>query len=178
MVTRARSNAASGVEDRRVWLTGNANLFAPGSHLGCLIALAVAIASSPTTSRASEPVDNARRTSLEWVRTALRGDVTITARPGARINEAEGEIQKLAARLDCLRTFDQHVVWLKLSWRDGRIEVEARADSAIYGNVAMLAARDLFPGRGTAGSGVQQLHRVAGRYRWRVRILMIPRRFD
>ena len=83
----------------------------------------------------------------------------------------------MADRLDALRTIQRHVVWRSIEWRDGRVVVEARADSAIFANLALLAVRGLFPGASTAGSGVQQRRAPPGEvYGWRAVVKLVKAR--
>ena len=85
----------------------------------------------------------------------------------------------VAARLDALRTVRRHVLWRSIRWEEGRLEVEARAEDAVHGNVAVLAVRALF-GKdvSTAGSGVQVLPRAQGPYGWHIKILAVPALID
>ncbi len=101
------------------------------------------------------------------------GSVTVTAsREGRRLAEAQVVIQSVADRLDALRTIKQHVQWRRIAWRDGLLEIEAWAESALYGNLTIVSVRDLLPGRGIAGSGVRPTRSRHREFRWFVKILL------
>ena len=106
---------------------------------------------------------------VEWRRAHVGQAVTVTSpatNPHAR--RASEALQRVSDRLDALRTLVPHVVWRKISWTPRVIQVDAYADSGVMGSAAMLAVRDLLPGWGSAGSGVQQV-RAMGPYTWRIR---------
>lgn len=115
-------------------------------------------------------------TRVAWKRDG-RGRIEVTgSRTGTRLSEATKALQAAADRLDCLRTHKPHVRWSRLVWTDGRISGVAVADSGVHGNVALLALRDLMPGRSTFGSGVQQIRGRKDRASFRVRILVAAAR--
>lgn len=104
------------------------------------------------------------------------GAVTVeTEHPGPALIRAQRDVEKLALHLDGIRTLRPHVAWRSIRWRRGVVEVMAAAETAPYGNMAILVARSLFQGYGSAGSGVQQLRLPDdARWRWRVRMLLAP----
>jgi hypothetical protein len=110
-----------------------------------------------------------------WSRAGLGAPVTVVgSAAGPRLREATDSLQAVADRLDALRTVTPHVVWQRLQWFDGRVRVDAVAESGLYANVALLAARRLFAGYTTAGSGIQQLSGRGLPYGWRVRVQAAP----
>ncbi len=136
----------------------------------CLLALTLLLLASGATAGGPQP--RPEQTHVEWRRHA-DGTIHVTgSRRGTRLKEATALLQSVADRLDCLRTHVRHVRWSRLSWRDGRVQGTATAESALYGNVALLSLRDLLPGRATAGSGVQQIRTRSATPRFRVRILV------
>jgi len=109
---------------------------------------------------------------VSWTRYGFDKPITIKSpRDNPKAKAASDDLDRIAKRLDCLRTVTPHVIWRHLVWQDGRIQVHAAADSAIMANVAMMAARDLFPGWRTAGSGMSQM-RTPTAYGWRVKMLL------
>lgn len=141
-----------------------------------MLALAVLGATLPGFA-ASEDAPRAPDTGLTWSRGSYGGSLTIDAtRGGPRFEEAKREVRAIARRLDALRTLEPHVVWTRIQWEDGRIEVDARAASALYANVAMLAVRRfLGDDYGSAGSGVRPREvDDEDRYGWSVRLRAGP----
>lgn len=139
-----------------------------------ITALAVALLfAAPAWGAAPDP-----GTGLKWQRRGIDEAITVTAtRSGARLSQAQADVGAIADRLDALRTVTRHVIWRSIEWTDGRVVVEARADSAVFANVALLAVRALFPGCTTAGSGVQQRRAPPGEiYGWRavIKVLLAP----
>jgi len=116
------------------------------------------------------------QTTLTWTRVKAGGAITVdTEKPGPALARAQRDVEKLALHLDAIRTLRPHVLWRSIRWRRGVIEVHASAETATYGNMAILVARKLFQGYGSAGSGVQQLRLPEdARWRWRVRMLLAP----
>jgi hypothetical protein len=116
-------------------------------------------------------------TGLQWRRNKYGGTIEVTAtRSGPHLFRAQQELEAVSDRLDAIRTIYPHVVWSTLRWEDGRMEIMARAETAIYGNVATLSIRRLFPGRSSAGTGIQQLKHVpAHGFKWRVRMLLVDK---
>jgi len=148
------------------------------SALGCAaVALMCGWSAPPTVAAPRKgPAPPSYDTRVDWRRDGT-GRIEVTgSRKGRRLQEATDELQAVADRLDCLRTHDRHVRWSRLTWVDGRIEGLAVADSALYGNVALLAVRDLLPGRATAGSGIQQIRGRTEKAFFRVRMLIGPKR--
>ncbi|MEE2779444.1 MAG: hypothetical protein VYE15_02895 [Myxococcota bacterium] len=116
------------------------------------------------------------QTTLTWSRVATDGPVKVeTEHPGPALKRAQRDVEKLALYLDAIRTLRPHVMWRSIRWRRGVIEVRAGAETAIYGNMAILVARNLFQGYGSAGSGVQQLRLPdKAAWKWNVRMLLAP----
>lgn len=135
------------------------------------IAAVVTMAAPPAVER-PEAQAQPQVTRLEWSRSGA-GEVVVTGtKGGARLAEATAELQAVADRLDALRTIRRHVRWTRLEWRDGVIAGAAWAEAGVFGNLALLAVRDLLPGRATAGSGVRQVRQPGGAHAWVVRILV------
>lgn len=133
-----------------------------GTVLAALVSLAVT----------SDPA-----TGLTWKRSTPESEVVVTAtREGAALAQAQAEVERAALRLDALRTIRRHVVWTSIQWADGRLQVDAKADSPAMGNVAMMAIRAFYPGRSTAGSNTRPIHGApeTAPYRWLVRVLVGP----
>jgi hypothetical protein len=113
-------------------------------------------------------------THLVWSRGA-GGVIEVTGNShGTRLPEGHDELQRIAERLDALRTTEPHVRWQKMVWVDGRIAVDAHAVSATYANLTMLAVRDLWPDRRSAGSGMRQLRGAKGPMKWHVQVRLTP----
>ncbi len=114
-------------------------------------------------------------TRLVWARAGQGAAVQVTGTSeGTRHPQAHGEVQAVADRLEALRTVRPHVVWKRIVWEDGRVEVEAEAEDGVHGAVALMAVRGLYPGRRTAGSGVQQVRAPVGQEVWRVVVRIGP----
>lgn len=112
---------------------------------------------------------------LVWARPRPGGPVEVTGtKAGPWLARAQREVGRIGARLDALRAARVHVAWTRLAWLDGRVEVTALADSGLYGDVGLLAVRDLYAKRPSAGSGVQQISGLgpAAPFPWRVRVLL------
>ena len=124
----------------------------------------------PTKAQAPEP------TTLTWTRATWGGRITVKAtKPGPTLDRAHRDVERLALYLDALRTIRPHVLWRKIIWRKGIVQVQAVAETAIYGNVAIQVARRLFQGYASAGSGVQQVRNPGGiGWPWKVRMLLAP----
>ena len=120
---------------------------------------------------------HASETRLSWERQGQGAPIKVTAsRDGTQLDKAQAEIERLALWLDAVRTVRPHVVWQSLIWDKGRVEVHALADSGVYGNLATLLVRRLYPGRSTVGSGVRQRRRPGPNgYGWVVKVLLAPK---
>ncbi len=117
---------------------------------------------------ASPPVER-QTMRLEWHRASAEAPVKVVGKLTSPRHEAAHEkLDAVAQRLDALRTLTPHVVWTRLAWIDGRYEVDAEADAAIYANVAMMAIRGLFVGHSTAGSGIRPMRSSRVAYGWKV----------
>lgn len=113
---------------------------------------------------------------MEWVRRAPGGEVRVTGtKTGTGHTQANAEIQKVADIIDGIVTLRQHVIWHKITWRDGRIRVEAVAESATFANVATIAMHRFFPNHLSAGTGITQISR-APQYNWRLIIQLNPKK--
>mgnify|MGYP004351175889 CR=1 FL=1 len=95
----------------------------------------------------------AQAAQVEWRRANI-GHATVVTSPAVNphARQASEELQRIADRLDALRTIVPHVIWRRLTWTPRIIQVEAYGDAAIMANVAILALRDLLPGWRSAGS--------------------------
>jgi hypothetical protein len=117
-------------------------------------------------------------TRIEWVRRGPGAKIRVTGTTtGSRHKEANATLQQLADIMDGLVTSRQHVVWHKITWRDGRIAAEAVAESATFANVATIAMRRFFPQHRSAGTGIKQIRRAPA-YAWRVLIALTPPPLD
>ena len=114
------------------------------------------------------------KTRIEWVRRVKTGPVKVTGtKGGGRHSQANRELQRVADILDGLRTVESFVVWQRIAWSDGRLSVEAVAQSATMANVATLALRRFFPGYGSAGTGIKQIKGLPG-YPWKITAQLYP----
>ena len=147
--------------------------YAVGAMLVLGLVGGAAIAKTPPPAPAVAPPPP---TEVSWKRDGKGRIEVVGSARGTRLEEATRTLQAVADRLDCLRTHTRHVKWTRLRWAEGRIQASAIADSAIYGNVALLAVRDLLPGRSTAGSGVQAIRTRGPSGAYRVKILVGNRR--
>lgn len=141
------------------------------SIAGLLALTLLSTAPPPDAGPSAAPVE----TRLSWLR-GPEGTIKVDANTsGPRLAEAQRELQALASRMDALRTTEAHVVWRSLVWHDGRLMMRADAQTSVYGSVALMACRDLFPGRRTAGSGVQQVTGAStakNPFPWLVKLVM------
>lgn len=115
-------------------------------------------------------------TRIEWIRRGPTSPVKVTGtKTGGRHAQANKDLQNLANILDGIRTVEHLVLWHRITWRDGRMAIEAVAKSAALANVATIALRRFYPKHGSAGTGIKQMRGAVG-YRWQIRAKLNPKR--